>query len=238
MSTKKRLILITSYFVLAILALVGVVFESVQPEKGFNILNPSQFYGVFAILLFLTTSLFLFFSNAQELPLWLSFGVLTVVCFGVIDFFLTFLFAFPFFDPSNDVWNSFITSDALYLGIFVPFLSLLCFLFTPQKQTNVFLSPLFGVALMFVYIVFALAGFLILKDGFLLSLLIPYRNVLRPPFFSNSLLGLCYSIYVFILLLCSYGFALLLEFSKKAITLKKSKKNSKTNVISEENGEF
>ena len=91
---------------------------------------------------------------------------------------------------------------------------------------------------MFVYIVFALAGFLILKDEFLLSLLIPYRNVLRPSFFSNSLLGLCYSIYVFILLLCSYGFALLLEFSKKAITLKKSKKNSKTNVISKENGEF
>lgn len=238
MSTKKRLTLITSYLLLTILSFVGVLFESVQPEKGFDILNPSQFYGVFAIILFLLTSFYLFFSKKEELPFWLSFALLALVCFGIIEFLLTFLFAFPVFDPSNDIWESFLTSDALYLGVFVPLLSVLCFLFTPQKQTNIFLSSLLGVVLMFIYILFALVGFLALKCDFLPSLLVPYRSVLKPSFFSDSFLGLCYPIYVFILLSCSYGFALLLEFSKREINLKKSKKNSKTDVISEENEAF
>lgn len=236
MSTKKRLILITCYILATILSLVGILFCSVQPDKSFNFLNPSQFFGVFALIVSLMNAFYLFFSKEENVPLWISFPTLGVTCFGILLLFLTFLFGFPIFDPSNSVWEVFATSDVLYLGLFVPLLLFGLYLFTPKKVKNIYISSLFGLPFVLFYIIIASIYFAITKD--LSGLLVSSQRILRLSFFDDSLLGVSSFIYAFICLCLSYGFALLCEFINSKINIKKTKNNCKTGIISSNNEDF
>lgn len=236
MSTKKRLILMTFYILVGVLSLIGILFCSVQPDMSFHFLNPSQFFGVFAFIVSLMNALYLFFSRKEKMPLWISCPTLGVTCFGILLLFLTFLFGFPIFDPSNSVWESFVTSDAIYLGLFVPLLFLGLFLFTPQKTKNVYISSLFGLSFVLFYIIVASVYFAVTKD--LSNLLTSSQRILRLSFVKDSLLTIGSFIYAFLCLCFSYGFALLFEFANLRINFKKTKNNCKTDTISSNNEGF
>ena len=209
--------------------MIGVLFCSVQPEKSFHFLNPSQFFGVLSIVVSLTNAFYLFFSKKEKVSLWISHLSLGVICFGILLLFLTFVLAFPVFDFSSSAWESFFTEDALYLSVFVPLLFLLAFVFTPQKTHNIFLFSIFGLSFVLLYAVVALIYFGTTKD--LSSLLAPSQSILKPSFFDDSLLGVCYFFYLLVCLCFSYCVALLLAFLVSKLNSRNTKSIAKTNTF-------
>ena len=229
MNTNKRLALVATYILVSILSLIGVLFCSVQPEKSFHFLNPSQFFGILSIVVSLMNAFYLFFSKKEEVSLWISCLSLSTICFGVLHLFLTFALAFPIFDFSNSAWGSFLTEDALYLSVFVPLLLLLAFVFTPQKPHNIFFFSIFGLSFVLFYMAIALIYFGTTKD--LSGFLAPFQRILKPSFFDDSFFGVCYFFYILICLCFSYGVALLLAFLISKINSKNTKSTAKTNTF-------
>lgn len=156
MEKNRRILLMSLDLGVAILSFVGVLFVSIQPDKGFFLFRYSSFYGIFAIVFSIFSFFYLFFQK-QEKPIrgWYIELELAFLAASLLSVVFSFAFSFPLFLGFDEL--PFVTSDAIYLSVGTPLLLLTKFVLTPKKRkTNLFLFSLASVSVPLLFFVWFL----------------------------------------------------------------------------------
>lgn len=181
---NRRILLMSLDLGVAILSFIGVLFVSIQPDKGFFLFRYSSFYGIFAIVFSIFSFFYLFFQK-QEKPIdgWYIELELSFLVASLLSAVFSFGFSFPLLSGFDEL--SFVTSDIIYLSIGAPLLLLAKFVLTPkERKSNLFLFSLASISMPIVYFVW----FLLLQYAALHMRLSDFPVVvsayLYPPFVS------------------------------------------------------
>lgn len=153
MEKNRRILLMSLDLGVTILSFIGILFVSVQPDKGFFLLRYSSFYGIFAVIFSIFSFFYLFFQGREKaIDGWYIDFEVSLLVASLLSTVFSFGFSFPLFSGFDEL--SFVTSDAIYLSIGTPLLLLAKFVVTPKRRkSNLFLFPLASLSLPFLYFV-------------------------------------------------------------------------------------
>lgn len=153
MKKNRRILLVSLDLGVTILSFVGILFVSIQPDKGFFLFRYSSFYGIFAIVFSVFSFFYLFFQNSKNsVSDWYIEFEISLLVASLLSTAFSFGFSFPLFSGFDEL--SFVTSDAVYLSIGAPLLLLAKFAATPKgRKSNIFLFSLASLSVPLLYFV-------------------------------------------------------------------------------------
>lgn len=187
-----------------VVVLFGLIYGPLVGKGGFSFLDYAVWNAIFVGALNAISFFVIALRRKGGLPRWLFLLKVAATSSSLITLLIIALASYPFYNPQASSWPSFATGSAIYLGVLVPFLSLVEYALLLKKRENLWVDALVGLAVPGVY--FVVIASLKLAGVDLASLPFAVSNYIAP----NQVPA--YAVYLWLLgaVLLGYVFSLVL----------------------------